>query len=69
MLVLISRISDSLRKKALQAAELRDESAYRLALVHRALNQSELAIPLLVQIIKSENPTRDIRQKSLSTAI
>jgi hypothetical protein len=58
------RISDSLRKKALQAAELRDESAYRLALVHRALNQSELAIPLLVQIIKSENPTRDLGKKA-----
>jgi len=59
-----NRVSDSLRKKALDTAQLRDESAYRLALVHRALNQSDLAVPLLVQIIKSQNPTRDLGKKA-----
>ncbi|MBD2386117.1 hypothetical protein [Cylindrospermum sp. FACHB-282] len=57
-------VSDSQRKKALETAQLRDEATYRLALVHRALNQSELAVPLLVQIIKSQNPTRDLGKKA-----
>jgi hypothetical protein len=59
-----NRVSDSQRKKALETAQLRDEATYRLALVHRALNQPELAVPLLVQIIKSQNPTRDLGKKA-----
>jgi hypothetical protein len=59
-----NRVSDSQRKKALEAAQFRDESTYRLALVHRALNQPELAVPLLVQIIKSQNPTRELGKKA-----
>lgn len=59
-----NRVSDSQRKKALDTAQLRDESTYRLALVHRALNQPELAVPLLVQIIKSQNPTRELGKKA-----
>ncbi len=59
-----NRIADSQRKKALEAAQLRDEATYRLALVHRAQKQPELAVPLLVQIIRSQQPTRDLGQKA-----
>ncbi|WP_026104045.1 hypothetical protein [Anabaena sp. PCC 7108] len=58
------RVSDSQRKNALESAQLRDDATYRLALVHRALNQPELAIPLLIQIIKSQNPTRELGKKA-----
>lgn len=59
-----NRVSDSQRQKARDTAQLRDEATYRLALVHRAQNQSELAVPLLIQIIKSQNPTRDLGKKA-----
>ncbi len=59
-----NRVSDSQRQKARDSAQLRDEATYRLALVHRAQNQSELAVPLLIQIIKSQNPTRDLGKKA-----
>jgi hypothetical protein len=58
------RAADSHRKNALATAQKRDEATYQLALVHRAQNQPELAIPLLVQIIKSQNPTRELGTKS-----
>jgi hypothetical protein len=58
------RAADSHRKNALDAAQKRDQATYQLALVHRAQNQSELAIPLLVQIIKSQNPTRELGTKA-----
>ncbi|QYX33308.1 hypothetical protein [Sphaerospermopsis torques-reginae] len=58
------RVSDSQRKKALETAQKRDEATYQLALVHRALNQPELAVPLLIQIIKSQNPTRELGKKA-----
>ncbi len=59
-----NRIADVHRKNALSTAQLRDEATYRLALVHRAQNKTELAVPLLVQIITSQNPTRDLGKKS-----
>ncbi|MFN6569923.1 hypothetical protein A6770_30695 [Nostoc minutum NIES-26] len=59
-----NRVSDSQRQKALLTAQKRDEATYQLALVHRAQNQSELAVPLLIQIIKSQNPTRDLGKKA-----
>jgi hypothetical protein len=59
-----NRVSDSQRKKALQAAQLRDEATYRLALVHRASNQADLAVPLLIQVVKSQNPTRELGKKA-----
>ncbi|HIK07718.1 MAG TPA: hypothetical protein IGS40_24015 [Trichormus sp. M33_DOE_039] len=58
------RVSDSQRQKALLTAQKRDEATYQLALVHRAQNQPELAVPLLVQIIKSQNPTRELGKKA-----
>lgn len=59
-----NRISDSQRRKALETAQMRDQATYQLALVHRAQNQPELAVPLLVQIIRSQQPTRDLGQKA-----
>jgi hypothetical protein len=59
-----NKVADTLRKKALETAQMRDEATYQLALVHRAQNKPELALPLLVQIIKSQNPTRDLGKKA-----
>ena len=59
-----NRISDSHRRKALQAAQLRDQATYQLAVVYRAKNQPELAVPLLVQLIRSQAPTRDLGQQA-----
>jgi hypothetical protein len=59
-----NRTADSQRKKALETAQMRDDATYQLALVHRAQNQPELAVPLLVQIINSQNPTRDLGKKA-----
>jgi hypothetical protein len=59
-----NRIADSHRKMALDTAQMRDEATFRLALVHRAQNQTELAVPLLVQIIRSQNPTRELGKKA-----
>lgn len=56
--------SDSSRRKALESAQMRDIATYQLALVYRANNQPELAIPLLVEILRSQNPTRELGQKS-----
>ncbi len=59
-----NRIADSQRQKALQTAQMRDEATYQLALVHRAQGKPELAVPLLVQIVSSQNPTRDLGKKA-----
>ncbi|WP_448572965.1 hypothetical protein [Trichothermofontia sp.] len=55
-----NRISATQRQRALDTAQLRDDATYQLAIVHRAQNQPELAIPLLIQIIRSQQPTRDL---------
>ncbi|MBW4632144.1 MAG: hypothetical protein KME30_09645 [Iphinoe sp. HA4291-MV1] len=59
-----NRVADAQRKKALETAQMRDEASYQLALVHRAQNKPELAVPLLIQIVKSQNPTRDLGKKA-----
>jgi thioredoxin-like negative regulator of GroEL len=59
-----NRASDSLRQKALAAAQVRDQSTYQLALVYRAQNKPEQAIPLLIEIIRSQNPSRALGTKS-----
>lgn len=58
------RVSESHRKKALETAQLRDKSTYQLALVYRAQNKPEKAIPLLIEIIRSQNPSRNLGKKS-----
>uniref|UniRef100_A0ACD5GRX7 Uncharacterized protein n=1 Tax=Desertifilum tharense IPPAS B-1220 TaxID=1781255 RepID=A0ACD5GRX7_9CYAN len=57
-------IADSLRSQAVETAQMRDEATYQLALVHRVQNQPELSVPLLVQIIRSQNPTRELGTKA-----
>ncbi len=59
-----NQIADSHRQKALEAAQLRDKSTFQLAVVYRANNQPELAIPLLVQLIRSQQPTRELGQQA-----
>jgi thioredoxin-like negative regulator of GroEL len=59
-----NRIADSQKVGALKTAGLRDEATYQLALVHRAQNKPELAVPLLIQIIRSQNPTSELGRKS-----
>ena len=58
------KVFDSQRQSALNTGQLRDEATYKLALVHRAQNQPELAVPLLIQVIQSQNPTSELGQKS-----
>lgn len=57
-------IAEVARLQAVDAASLRDEAAYQLALVHRVQNQSELAVPLLIQILQSQNPASDLGQQA-----
>ncbi len=64
-----NRIADGLRRKALDAAQMRDDATYQLALSHRAQNQPELAVPLLVQIAKSQGVTRDLGKKSYNQLV
>ncbi|MGB8702141.1 MAG: hypothetical protein WCD18_22220 [Thermosynechococcaceae cyanobacterium] len=59
-----NRASDSLRRKALDTATIRDQSTYQLGLVYRAQNKVEQAIPLFIEIIRSQSPSRDLGQKS-----
>ena len=59
-----NRLADNQRTKALETAQMRDQATYQLALVHRAQNQPELAVPLLVQIISSQQPTRNLGKKA-----
>lgn len=59
-----NRIADQHRNQARQTAQMRDDATYQLALVHRAQEQHELAVPLLIQVIRSQAPTRDLGQKA-----
>lgn len=59
-----SRVASNQRDRAVEAAQMRDEATFQLALVHRALNEADLAVPLLVQLIRSQNPTQDLGKKA-----
>ena len=59
-----NRIAQSQRDKALETGQMRDEATYQLALVHRAQERSELAVPLLVQVVNSQNPTSELGKKA-----
>ncbi|MEL4897534.1 hypothetical protein P9B04_19105 [Crocosphaera sp. Alani8] len=59
-----TEVYDSQRDSALKTGQMRDAATYQLALVHRAQDQPELAVPLLVQIIRSQNPTTELGKKS-----
>lgn len=59
-----SRVARSQREKAVDAAQMRDEATYQTALVHRARNEADLAVPLLVQLVRSQNPTQELGKKA-----
>jgi hypothetical protein len=59
-----NRISEEEKQLALTAAILRDEASYQLALIHRAENKPELAVPLLVRIVQSQQPDRPIAKQA-----
>lgn len=59
-----NRIADQQRQKALETGQMRDEATYQLALVHRAQNQPALSVPLLIQVIGSQNPRSELGKKS-----
>ncbi|MDJ0725934.1 MAG: hypothetical protein QNJ38_12550 [Prochloraceae cyanobacterium] len=52
------------RSNALKTGIMRDEATYQLALIHRAQQQPELSVPLLIQVIRSQNPTSELGKKS-----
>ncbi|MEM1366916.1 MAG: hypothetical protein AAGG02_02640 [Cyanobacteria bacterium P01_H01_bin.15] len=59
-----NRIYEEQRQSAAQTGQKRDEATYKLALVHRAEDKPELAVPLLIQVIRSQNPTTELGKKS-----
>lgn len=59
-----NRVAESQRQKALETGQLRDKATYQLALVHRAQNQPELSVPLLIQIISSQSPTSGLGKQA-----
>lgn len=59
-----NRVAESQRNKALETGQMRDEATYQLALVHRAQQQPELSVPLLVQVVNSQNPTSELGKKA-----
>jgi len=59
-----NRIAEEQRNRALETGQMRDEATYQLALVHRAQNQPELSVPLLIQVVRSQNPTSELGKKS-----
>ncbi|WP_246140299.1 hypothetical protein [Euhalothece natronophila] len=55
-----TRLSEEQRQKAVQAARMRDRATYQLGLVHRSQQEPALAIPLFIQVIRSQNPTSEL---------
>ncbi len=62
-------IANNSRDKAVEAAQKRDDSTFQLALVHRALNQPEMSVPLLVQVLKSQQATRVLGKKAYAQLV
>lgn len=59
-----TRISDEARQKALESAQLRDEVSLKQARAYSAQQRPTLAIPLLVEVLNSQNPTRDLGKQA-----
>lgn len=59
-----SRVNNGLRDLALQSAEVRDQASYQLAVVYRAQSRPDLAVPLLVEVVNSQQPTRPLGQQA-----
>ena len=53
-----------MRALALESAEVRDQASYQLAVVYRAQNRPDLAVPLLVEVVQSQQPTRPLGQQA-----
>lgn len=59
-----SRVNRGLRDLAVEAAQVRDEASYQLAVVYRAQGSPDLAVPLLVEVLQSQQPTRPLGQQA-----
>ena len=59
-----SRQASSNRSLALQTAQKRDQASYQLALLYRTQGRPEEAIPLLMEILRSQQPTRELGQQA-----
>jgi tetratricopeptide (TPR) repeat protein len=59
-----TRQNRSNRDKALEAAQKRDETTYQLALLYRMQDEPEKAVPLLMEVLRSQQPTRDLGQQA-----
>ncbi|MGB3300127.1 MAG: hypothetical protein WBA76_17830 [Phormidesmis sp.] len=59
-----SRVNTDLRDLALNSAQVRDQATYQLAVVYRAQGRPELAIPLLVEVVQSQQPTRELGKQA-----
>jgi hypothetical protein len=59
-----NRVTGDLRALALQAAEVRDQASFQLAVVYRAQGNPELAVPLFVEVVQSQQPTRALGQQA-----
>jgi len=59
-----SRVTSNLRSLALESAQVRDQASYQLAVVYRAQDRPDLAVPLLVEVIGSQQPTRPLGQQA-----
>lgn len=59
-----TRQNRSNREKAIEAAQKRDEATYQLALIHRTQNEPEKAIPLLIEVLRSQQPTRPLGEQA-----
>ncbi|PSP17430.1 MAG: hypothetical protein BRC58_06265 [Cyanobacteria bacterium QS_8_64_29] len=59
-----NQLSKAQRENALKAAQKRDEAAYQLALVHRKTDDPDLAVPLLVQVVSSQDPSTELGRKA-----
>lgn len=57
-------VSESSRSQALESAQLRDETSYQMALIHRNQGSPERSIPLLIEVVRSQQPTRDLGQQA-----
>lgn len=55
-----TRQNRSNRDLALETAQKRDEVTYQLALVHRSQDAPEEAVPLFMEVLRSQQPTRDL---------
>lgn len=59
-----SRVNRGLRDSAVKAAQVRDQASYQLAVVYRAQGTPDLAVPLLVEVLQSQQPTRPLGQQA-----